>query len=292
MAIKTQIAFEGLTYNLDDRDRVAMKGATQDTKDGAHFKYSEGTYGPSDLIVGAGGSDDNNVKPFSETSTQLFPFGAKLIYGEKIFRYAGIAGTSVTAGKCVQVAAATANHRDKKVDANTSDGATSVGVRLGATAAAANLYKDGYLHILSGSQGGQLLKIKSHDAVVSAGTGSFSTYDTVSGSLEGEINHADLMINPYNDLVVAPTSFTGPVVGVTPRGFTADYYGWIQTGGPCSVLLSGTVVLGQQAVRSDTLAGAVEPLDADEEGESTVVGQVMVVNDTTEYGVVWLNLDS
>ena len=36
---------------------------------------------------------------------------------------------------------------------------------------------------------------------------------------------------------------------------TANYYGWIQTSGPCSVLTSGTVVLGQAAVRSDT-AGA------------------------------------
>ena len=43
---------------------------------------------------------------------------------------------------------------------------------------------------------------------------------------------------------------------------TANYYGWIQTSGPCSVLTSGTVVLGQAAVRSDS-AGAVEAGDPD-----------------------------
>ena len=73
---------------------------------------------------------------------------------------------------------------------------------------------------------------------------------------------------------------------------TDNYYGWIQTGGPCSILTSGTLVLGEAAVRSDTTAGAAEPIDADVEGESTIIGQVMVVNGDTDNSVIWLNVDS
>ena len=58
---------------------------------------------------------------------------------------------------------------------------------------------------------------------------------------------------------------------------TANYYGWIQTGGPCSVLTSGTVVLGQAAVRSDTTAGA-EADDIGSVAQNTQIGQLIVVN--------------
>ena len=71
---------------------------------------------------------------------------------------------------------------------------------------------------------------------------------------------------------------------------TANYYGWIQTSGPCSVLTSGTVVLGQAAVRSDT----VEPIEADDTGsvaQNTQIGQVIVVNGDGDNSVINLNIE-
>jgi hypothetical protein len=304
MAIKKQIAFEGLTYNLDDRDRVAMKGATQDTKDGAHFKYSEGTYGPSDLIIGAGGSDDGTVDPFTESSTQLFPFGTKLIYGDRAFRYAGIGSGAVTAGKTLQSAAATAHHRNQAVMTTTTAGDKSIDVVFGATAAAANLYAEGYVHINDGTGQGQLARIKSHDAVDSAGTGSFALYDTLQTACTFDTTFADLIIAPYNDLVVGPTTQTGPIIGVTVTDMTADYYGWVQTGGPCSILYTlnptasaPALALGDRLIVNDTVAGSVM---ADDDGDTItsndirhqILGTCMVVNDTTDYIVIWLTIDS
>ena len=53
------------------------------------------------------------------------------------------------------------------------------------------------------------------------------------------------------------------------------------------MLTEGTLVLGHNCMRSDSTAGAVEPSS----GSTLVnIGQVMVVNATTEYSLVWMNL--
>ena len=72
---------------------------------------------------------------------------------------------------------------------------------------------------------------------------------------------------------------------------TANYYGWIQTSGPCSVLTSGTVVLGQAAVRSDTTAGAIEADDTGSVAQNTQIGQVIVVNGDGDNSVINLNIE-
>jgi|TARA_E500000318_G_scaffold90401_1_gene88296 hypothetical protein len=258
---------------------------------GVHVKFTATTTaGPSDLVVGKFGSPEASVNPFAESSTQLFPFGTKLIYGDRTFRYAGIGGSAITAGKTVQTTAAVANHRDVAVQAAASAGDTTVTVTLGSTAATANQYAEGYLHINDVAGQGQLMRVKSHPAADSGANVVITLYDPVVTALTTS-SKADLISATYNDVVVAPATETGPVIGVTAIDFTADYFGWIQTSGPASVLTSGTLVLGEAAVRSDTTAGAAEPIDADVESESTIIGQVMVVNGDTDNSVIWLNVD-
>jgi|TARA_R110002020_G_scaffold44936_1_gene128966 hypothetical protein len=242
----------------------------------------------SDLIVGKNGSPENTVNPFAESATQLFPIGSKLIYGDRTFRYAQMDG-AVTAGKCVQSAAAVANHRDIAVQAAAAAGDTSVTVTLGSTAATLNQYANGYLHINDVAGQGQLLGIASNPAADASANVVITLFDAVATALTTS-SKADLIVNSYKDVVVAPATETGPVIGVTTIDMTDDYYGWIQTNGPASVLTSGTLVLGETAVRSDTTAGAAEPLDADVETESTMIGQVMVVNGDTDNSVIWLNV--
>ena len=90
MAIsKNNVTLDGQVYSLDDRDRVAAHAALQNSNGGAHFKYLADTKGGgTDLIVGKHGSDENGVDPFTQSSTQLFPLGTKLMYGERTYRYA------------------------------------------------------------------------------------------------------------------------------------------------------------------------------------------------------------
>ena len=259
---------------------------------GTHLQIdaTNGSNRASDLIVGKNGSPENTVNPFAESSSQLFPMGTKLIYGDRTFRYAFMDG-AVTAGKALQSAAAVANHRDIAVQAAASAAATSVTVTLGSTAATEDQYANGYLHINDVAGQGQLLSIATHAAADASANLAVTLNDAVATALTTS-SKADLIANPYKDVVVAPATETGPVIGVTTIDMTDNYYGWIQTGGPCSILTSGTLVLGEAAVRSDTTAGAAEPIDADVEGESTIIGQVMVVNGDTDNSVIWLNVDS
>ena len=264
-----------------------------------------GTQGSTTLVVGKNPSSTAKpfvADPFAESSTQLFPLGTLLIYGDRTFRYAGIGGSGVTAGKCLSTAALTdANHRDMAVQAAAAAGATSVAVTFGGdTDAAENLFAEGYLHINDVAGQGQLLRIKSHDAV-DAGVSTTCTlnlYDKVVTALTTS-SKADLITSTYNDLVVSETGgdHVGVVVGITAMDMTADYYGWVQIAGPCSVLYDqnptgATIKMGDILIRGDALAGAVMGVGVvtgDADIGHQVIGTLMVLNGNTDNVVVWLN---
>ena len=90
---------------------------------GTHLKYTAATaYAPSDLIVGKGGSPENTVDPFSESSSQLFPLGSELIHNDRKFRYGLNGGSGITAGKLVQHVTEVANHTNCTATATVAAG--------------------------------------------------------------------------------------------------------------------------------------------------------------------------
>ena len=179
------------------------------------------------------------------------------------------------------------NHRDLAVQANVAAGATSIPVTLGATAATLDLYAEGYISINDGTGQGQMFRIRGNAAADASATCTLTLYDKVSTALASADSKADLITNVYEDLIVAPAAETGAVVGVTVIDMTADYYGWVQIAGPCAVLQVGTVVLGNNVVRSGGTPGGVAPATDD---LLTDLGEVMVVNDSGDYCVVWLRI--
>jgi hypothetical protein len=230
--------------------------------------------------------------PFSQSSTQLFPFGTILEYGERKFRYAQMDG-AVTAGKLLQSSVAVTNHVDLNAQAAASAGDTSVSVTLGGTLVVENQYAEGYLHVNDNGGQGQLLRIKQHPAADASATLTLTLYDKVTTALTTlGGSKIDLIKSNFKDVVVAPATETGAVVGVTTIDMTDNYYGWIQVSGPCSVLTSGTLVVGHMAVRSDTLDGAVEPNDpASGPSKNTSVGHVLHVNGNNDNSIINLNLE-
>ena len=229
--------------------------------------------------------------PFSESSTQLYPLGSKLEYGDRKFRYAHIYnGGGAAAGVTLENIAATAHHRDVAVAEAASAGAKSITVTLGGTEATADYYNEGYIHINDVTGQGQLLRIKDHPAADASATLVLTLYDPLKTAITTS-SKADLISSNYKSINTAATTHVGVIVGVSTIAMTANYYGWIQTSGPCSVLTSGTLVLGQAAVRSDTAAGAVEPNDSTTDGENTQIGQVLVVNGDTDNSVINLNIE-
>lgn len=231
---------------------------------------------------------DASPDPFSESSTQLYPLGTKLEYGDRTFRYAkmGATGTDAKAGKLLQTKTAVADHRDLAVPSGASIGSSTITVTVGGTTVSANEYSEGYLHINDVDGQGQLFRIKSHPEGISTNV-VFTLYDKVNKAL-GSSSKADLIHSSYHNLIVAPVAETGVISGVTVIDMTAEKYGWVQTAGPCSVLIDGTIVLGENACRSTNTAGAVAPAVSD---VLYVVGQVLVVNNSGDNGVIHLNIE-
>jgi len=258
-----------------------------------------GTQGPTKVIIGKNGCPgDAAANPFAESATQLFDFGTKLQYGNREYRYAGIGGAVIAAGECVQAAPlVNANHRDCAAVATTALN-NIITVTLGNTATTANQYAEGYIHIQDGPGQGLLLKIKSHPAASGTATCAFSMYDPLYTTALTTSSKVDLILAPYNDVIVAPNTFGGPIIGVSPIPFTADYYGWIQTAGPASVEYlenptGATDELGGIMIRADAAPGAVMGVGVvtgDTDIAHQIVGTLMVQAATTEQCVVWLTL--
>jgi hypothetical protein len=230
---------------------------------------------------------DASPDPFSESSTQLYPLGTKLEYGDRTFRYAKMGSGAVTAGKLLQTKVAVGDHRDLAVPSGVSIGSSTITVTVGGTKADANEYSEGYLHINDVDGQGQLFRIKSHPEGTSTNV-VFTLYDKVNKALTGN-SKADLIHSSYYELVIAPNNETGAISGVTVIDMTAENYGWVQTSGPCSVLIEGTIVLGENACRSTgSTVGTVAASSGD---ANCVVGQVLVVNGSTDNGVIHLNIE-
>lgn len=226
---------------------------------------------------------------FDISSTQKHRIGTiRQIDDGRLFAYAKDGGSGLSAGKVNQQYAPTANHLNCSVYAAVDIGAQSVQVTLGATSAAANLYKDGFLSVNDATGEGHLYKIRGHAAIDSAGTGTFYLYDAIRVALD-TTSQVTLTKHPQDSVLTLPTTATGAPIGVAPVAVTASYYFWNQVKGVCTVLIDGTVVIGQHVRLSDNVAGAVEPLDRDGTAEDEAcIGTVLRVNADTEYGLIML----
>ena len=221
---------------------------------GDYVGFSASTKGAVDLA---------DADPYTESSTQGFPLGTTLSWGDRVFKYAQMDG-AVTAGKCLQQAAnIVANHSQMgltaAVAASTADEVDISVETAGDTDITANQYREGYLFVNDGTGEGQSWRIKSHPAHDHGVDPSIiiTCFGKVSTALAGsDASQLTLTTNPYKDVIVAPTAETGSIVGVTNIDMTDDYYGWIQVRGPKAVLASGTIVLGQKVTRSGGTAGA------------------------------------
>lgn len=255
------------------------------TTTGSHLKYTAATgYAASDFIVGKGGSSANTVDPFSESSTQLFPLGSQLLYGNTTYRYGKMGSGAVTAGKCVTHAASIAHHFDMAITADVAAGETAISVETGGTDITLNQYAGGYLYVNDATGEGQMLRIKSNPAHDHSADPSIiiTCYDDLATALESDDTKVTLIPDPNSALIGQAATTTGATMGVTIIDMTAAYYGWFAVSGPATVLTSGTLVVGNHAVPLGA-TGAVGPAAGD---VIQVIGTVMIVNVTTDYSLI------
>lgn len=220
---------------------------------------------------------------FEESSTAKHRIGTiRQLDDGRMFAYA-LAGEALYTGKITQGPTPAANHNSQAIAEVAAVGAKRVKVTLGATAAAANLYANGWLIINDASAGAELYKIRGHAAIGSAESGYIELYDALRSALTTS-NTYSLLKSVQAGVIAGTSTNTAAPAGVPPIDVTNAYYFWNQVKGPCSVLTSGTLVIGNTCIIVDT--GAVGPNAADVDCN---VGSVISVSATTLYSLI--NLD-
>jgi len=249
--------------------------------------------GHTGLVIGKSQSTHATANPYEESATQLWPLGTKLLYGDREFAYARMGG-AVTAGKLVaQAVHQGADHLDMEITSGDvpAVGSFRISLETNGTDLTANQYAGGYIYVNDGTGEGQLMKIKSHAAHThgSDPTVIFTTFDPVTVALvAGGTSMVTIHQNKYYKVVIAAHAEASALAGVTVRDMQNNYFGWVQCHGPAAILTRGTIVVGNHVTRSTaSVAGAVQAAGDD---VSVVVGEVMVVNVTTDYSLIDLRL--
>ena len=202
------------------------------------------------------------------TSKKRQVYGATMALADgRIFRYVENGGTAIGEGLVVVSEAPVGNHDDDLVVATSSSvGGFTIGVTLGGTAAAKDLYAEGYLRPnLAATTPHELYKIKGHAAISSSATGTF-TIDEPDGfqtAVTAGTDSVGLLKSPYKDIVVAPAAVAGRFVGVTCADLEADYFGWIQVAGLANAKMDGTPAFGTLVGASSNHAGQLLAVGAD-----------------------------
>lgn len=220
-------------------------------------------------------------------ATQLHPLGTiGFTLDNRKYVYGKAGATALAAGKLVVNADPVTNHTNIAVASAAAVGATQVTVTLGATAATANQYAEGFLVINDAAGEGIAYKIASHPAADASASLTVTLEDEVQVALTTS-SEASLVYNLYDNVVISATDQADMAVGVPNVAVTEEYYAWFQVAGRCAVLADEAVNRGLALTIGTGVAGAVEALDAAGEQHIGVAADALV---DTEYRAVELQI--
>jgi len=225
------------------------------------------------------------------TSAKKQVYGATMALPDgRVFRYVENGGTAIGEGLVVASEAPTGHHDEDLVVATSgSVGGTTIGVTLEGTAAAKDLYAEGYLFLNEDdTTPHEMYKIKGHPIIASSGTGTI-TIDEPDGfqtAITAGTDKVGLIKSPYKDIVVAPAAIAGRFVGVTCADLEANYFGWVQVAGLSAIKIDGTPAFGTLVGQSGTHAGQLVAVGAD---TTVALGRIHGLTATNdEYHTVFL----
>lgn len=224
---------------------------------------------------------------FVDSSVKLHNLGELVQSNDgRAYRYAKAGGTALAAGKLQQASAQDTGDHNVAIAAAAA-GATSI-VTTGTLTVTANQYADGFVTIADDAGEGYIYRISGH-AAATAAVVTFNLADEIQVALTTSTT-IDLVKNPFDSVIINPTTMSSSPAGVAVIALTAAQYGWLQVAGPASVLADGTITVGTDVVASDNAAGAVE-VTADGTPEIlSVVGTAMIAATDTEYATIRLSL--
>lgn len=227
-------------------------------------------------------------------TTLRFPLGTQGVTRDgRKYRYALAGAVALVAGNVIQGPAIVPNHLALTPSA-AALGATQVVATLGATLATANQYALGYVQVDTTPGNGYMYSVSGHAAVISGGviTANLDVSDPIAVALTSS-SRVGFIGNVHNGVIQAPvTTATGKVVGVATSAAGIANYCWIQTYGPCAVLINGTPALGAMLLGiSGTTAGSVDIGTAAPLIVSQIIGVMMQIGVSTKNNAAFLMID-
>lgn len=228
---------------------------------------------------------------FTSSSTQGTDIGGLATSGDgRYFRYSLMGAVTAVPGKIYQGPAEDATNQSPAgglAVAAAAIGATQVTL-TGSLTLAANLLAGGFMSVVITPGQGYNYKIKGNTAVTSAASCVVTLEDPILVALTTS-SKVVFHLNPYQSIVVAPATLTAAPVGVPVYAVTNAQYGWTQTHGPASCLVTGTLATAGLAV-GVLVGGTIGSLAPCIAG-TPVLGYTMGISATTEYDAVFLQID-
>lgn len=227
---------------------------------------------------------------YEQSLTQQHRLGERLKLGARTFHYT-YAGGTLSAGVFVEAAAlggaTTTLQNTQAVTVAAAIGATRVYVNALTTAQTADVFADGYAAFYdAGASDAYTYLVKGNSALATSGTSSYiDLYDELHIALNTD-DQVSLITNPYKAVVTgsSTSALAGAVMGVPPIAVTSTYYFWLQTWGPCAVMISAALDFDEYITISDTTAGYFEPDSAS--ALTNVLGQTLHVGTSGEVGII------
>lgn len=251
---------------------------------------------PSDLFIQT--SPTSGTVPYNTFAPEL---GVRAVTGDgREFRYVQAGAVALVPGTLLQAPAQVGNHI-QLTPAAAAVGATTVTVTLGATAAVANQYSNGFLVVSadsgSGGQPGYMYQISSHPAAALSSSLTLTLGDALLNKITTSAK-IDLVMNPQGNgaitagtegVVIYPTTATSAPVGVAINALAIGYYGWIQVKGLATVPndAGGGITVGNGVVPSTSVAGAVKSAT----GTLPVIGVAATTVTASQNGTFKLSIE-
>lgn len=174
--------------------------------------------------------------------------------------YSKVGAAAISAAHVMCGPAAVANHCTCLVAATASVGAKRFTVTLGATAAAADLYQDGFVVIQSGTGSGYSYMIDSHLSCAASGNLVLNLKDGLETTLLAT-TRVSLIPNKYSGVVAATAGSTTPV-GVSLCTASANYFVWLGKRGPWPVVVGSSAITPGDKVQIGSAAGTIVPINS------------------------------
>lgn len=208
----------------------------------------------------------------------------------RYFRYSLAGAVTYVPGKIYQGPAEDATNQSPAgglAVAAASVGATQVTL-TGSLTLASNLLAGGQMSVVITPGQGYQYKVAGNTAVSSAANCVVTLEDPILVALTTS-SKVVFHLNPYNGCVVAPATLTAAPVGVPVYAVTNAQYGWLQTHGPATCLVTGTFATAGLAV-GVLVGGTIGSLAPCIAG-TPVLGYTMGIAATGEYDAVFLQID-